>query len=110
MLFGDFGHMTEPRVERFTVVMPENETVYTDGDTVVLHMDMATMYSTRGDEAPTSGGKGYVDHLFGFSDVLGADYSGGWRDGESAACDEGGATTLHPCFVILLLDARTGTP
>ena len=24
---------------------------------VVLHMNMATMYSTRGDEAPTSGGK-----------------------------------------------------
>ena len=45
--------MTEPRVERFTVVMPENETVYTDGDTVVLHMDMATMYSTLGDQAPT---------------------------------------------------------
>ena len=108
VLFGDFGYLAEPRIDRFTVVTPANASSYTDGDTVVLHMDMATMYSTRGDEAPTSGGKGYVDHLFGFSDSLGADYSGGWRDGESAACDEGGATTLHPCFVILLLDARTG--
>ena len=108
VLFGDFGYLTEPRVERLTVVMAENKTVYTDGDTLVLHLDMATRYSTLGEAAPTSGDKAFVDHLFGFSDVLGADYSGAWHDGESAACDEGGATTLHPCFVILLLDARTG--
>ena len=77
VLFGDFGYLTEPRIERLTVVMPENKTVYTDGDTVVLHLDMATRYSTLGDAAPTSGDKAFVDHLFGFSDVLGADYSGG---------------------------------
>ena len=53
VLFGDFGYLTEPRIDRFTVVMPENETVYTDGDTFVLHLDMATMYSTLGDQAPT---------------------------------------------------------
>ena len=34
VLFGDFGYLTEPRVERLTVVMAENKTVYTDGDTV----------------------------------------------------------------------------
>jgi hypothetical protein len=37
VLFGDFGYLTEPRIDRFTVVMLENKTVYTDGDTVQLH-------------------------------------------------------------------------
>ena len=44
---------------------------------MVLHLDMATRYSTLGEAAPTSGDKAFVDQLFGFSDILGADYSGG---------------------------------
>ena len=51
-----------------------------------------------------SGDKAYVDHLFGFSAVLGTDYSGSWQGGESSACADGGATTLHPCFVITVAD------
>ena len=41
-LAGDFGNMSEPRVDRFTVVVLANSSNYTDGDTVVLHMDRDT--------------------------------------------------------------------
>ena len=106
LLFGDFGYLDEPRVARFTVVTPNNASNYTDGDTMVLHMDMAT--NKGGSHFGDYGDKAYVDALFGFSDVLGTDYSGAWHDGESQLCTDGGAVTLHPCFVIALLDTRTG--
>ena len=103
---GDTGVLSEPAISRFTVVVAANETNYTDGDTMVLHMDMET--NLGGGAQVGHGGKAYVDHLFGFSAVLGAEYSGSWEPGESSACSDGGQTTLHKCFVITLLDTRGG--
>ena len=105
LLGGDFGRLSEPAITRLTVVVTANATNYTDGDTVVVHMDMRT---NQGGGGASAGDKAYVDALFGFSDPLGADYSGAWADGEGLACADGGLTTLHPCFVITILDARTG--
>ena len=103
---GDAGVLSEPAITRFTVVVAANATNYTDGDTMVLHFDMAT--NRGGGSEVSSGGKAYVDHLFGFSAVIAANYNGAWRDGESDDCADGGTTTLHPCFVITLLDTRGG--
>ena len=103
---GDAGVLSEPAITRFTVVVAANATNYTDGDTMVLHFDMAT--NRGGGSEGSSGGKAYVDHLFGFSAVIAANYNGAWRDGESDDCADGGTTTLHPCFVITLLDTRGG--
>ena len=105
-LTGDFGVLSEPEISRFTVVVPANASNYTDGDTMVLHMNMLTNHG--GGAHGLAGDKAYVDHLFGFSAVLGSDYSGAWEGGETQRCADGGATTLHPCFVIHLLDTRGG--
>ena len=45
---------------------------------------------------PLDGGRDFVDALFGFSEPLGADYSGGWRDAS--------------VFVVTAIDVREGTP
>ena len=105
-LRGDAGVLSEPAISRFTVVVSANASNYTDGDTMVLHFDMLT--NQGGGARTTDGDKAYVDHLFGFSAVLGHDYSGAWVDGEAAACADGGLTTLYPCFVIAILDSRGG--
>ena len=130
-LRGEFGRTSEPTVDRFTVVVAANASNYTDGDTMVLHLDMATnqcpavegasssaarcVTSTGADALDPSGvpraaegDKLFVDSLFGFSAMLGTDYSGAWEDGESSRCADGGATTVWPCFVIHLIDTRGG--
>lgn len=107
VLQGDFGMLSEPRITRFTVVVAANASNYTDGDTMVLHLDMAT--NRGGGQQVTRGDKAYVDALWTFSAVLGADYTGSWEPGESSQCADGGATTHYPCFVISLLDTRGGS-
>ena len=105
LVHGDFGTLAEPTIERLTVVTEPNATTYSDGDTLVLHMSMLTNF---GGSKSRSGDKAYVDHLFGFSHILGADYSGSWEGGETTLCADGGTTTIHECFVISLVDTRGG--
>ena len=105
-IHGDFGTLAEPAILRLTVVVAANATNYTDGDTMVVHMDMLTNFG--GGTHGLHGDKAYVDHLFGFSHVLGANYSGTWEGGETPPCAAGGLKTIHPCFVITMIDARGG--
>ena len=53
VLVGDFGNMSEPSIDRFTVVVAANATNYTDGDSIVLHFDMRT---NQGGGSQTGGG------------------------------------------------------
>ena len=111
VVHGDFGTLVEPSIERFTVVTEPNASTYADGDTVVIQISMLTNYgqpSPNPNPTTHAGNKAYVDHLFGFSHVLGADYSGSWQGGETPMCADGGATTLHPCFVVTLIDTSGG--
>ena len=73
-LTGDFG-AAAPRLASFTVHGHEAaDTVYGAGDVFVVIFDKAT------DRGGLRGGKLYVDSLFSFSQPIGQDYSGSWRD------------------------------
>ena len=103
---GDFGVLSEPEISRFTVVVPANASNYTDGDTMVLHMNMLTNHG--GGAHSLAGDKAYVDHLFGFSAVLGSDYSGRGRAARRSAAPTAARRRSTRVFVIHLLDTRGG--
>ena len=83
---GNFGRVATPQLASFEAADQDHgDEVLSEGDTLTLAFDVAT---DRGGATlqyypsdPTNAvGRADVDRLFVFSDELGADYSGLWRD------------------------------
>ena len=73
-LTGDFGSAV-PRLSAFSAHGREGlDTVYGAGDVFEIIFDKVT------DRGGVRGGKLYVDSLFSFSEPIGTDYSGTWKD------------------------------
>ena len=110
VMSGSYGSAAPPKISSFVVTDPHQEDGYDAGDVFTIAFDMATNRGHFNPHANTtldpkanlignwtsSGDMEYVGSIFAFSDPLGQNYSGGWRDDST--------------FVITVLNASESAP